>query len=470
MSAKLSRFVGVCVVAVFVLSSVMPSFVADGDVEKTSVEPFYDLLIIAPNYWLDELQPLVEHKESVGLKTKLVSLDEVYDQMFWFGRDEAEQVKYFIKEAVENWGIEYVLLVGGKVSQLNRWHCPVRYIGMGNDWESEILSDLYFADVFDESGNFSSWDSNDDGVFAEWWNGDAPIDVDIEYVPDVAVGRLPCRNTMEVRWSVAKIISYETSTYGKDWFNRFVVIAGDTYPVESNPLWEGVEGEFYGDLAIENMSGFDPIRLYTSDGSFSERGDVIGAFNDGAGFIYLVGHGSPMTWGNNRPGSAHDFVRGLWFYDVYRLHNMKKLPILVFSGCHNLQFDVGLLNYLDPVKRYHMEYVYESIGSLITNWRLGGSIVTLGCTALGHTKEDKAAFTGGINELEVAMFHAYSELNLEYVGDMWMEGISWYAQTYPIDWYSTNQTIWEDGWVDLQVPSTYVLFGDPSLKIGGYPQ
>ncbi|HHF55470.1 MAG TPA: hypothetical protein ENL42_00960, partial [Thermoplasmatales archaeon] len=73
----------------------------------------YDLLIIAPDSWMDELQPLKEHKEQHGIKTIIVGLDEIYSGKYFAaeGRDDAEKIKYFIKNAIEEWGIEYVMLV-----------------------------------------------------------------------------------------------------------------------------------------------------------------------------------------------------------------------------------------------------------------------------------------------------------------------------------------------------------------------
>ncbi|HEC94901.1 MAG TPA: hypothetical protein ENI45_02925, partial [Thermoplasmatales archaeon] len=61
----------------------------------------YDLLILAPSKFSFSLKPLVEHKNAHGVKTVFVSLEEVYDRMFWYGRDEQEKIKYFIKHAVE---------------------------------------------------------------------------------------------------------------------------------------------------------------------------------------------------------------------------------------------------------------------------------------------------------------------------------------------------------------------------------
>ena len=90
----------------------------------------------------------------------------------------AEKIKYFIKTAMEEWGIRYVLLVGGRSSQFQpTWYCPVRYVSMVDDWDAEYLSDLYFADIYDANGNFSSWDSDNDGMYGEWYMGETAQDV-----------------------------------------------------------------------------------------------------------------------------------------------------------------------------------------------------------------------------------------------------------------------------------------------------
>ena len=82
----------------------------------------YTLLIIAPSEFSTTLQPLITHKNSMGLSTKLVTLEDVYNQMFWQGRDNPEKIKYFIKKAVEIWQTEFVLLVG------NFQKMPIRYV------------------------------------------------------------------------------------------------------------------------------------------------------------------------------------------------------------------------------------------------------------------------------------------------------------------------------------------------------
>ena len=427
----------------------------------------YSLLIITPTVFKNALQPLVDHKQAMGMKTKLVTLDEVYRQMFWQGRDNAEKVKYFIKTAMEQWGIRYVLLVGGRSSQIApTWYCPVRYVNMVDDWDVEVLSDLYFADIYDAQGNFSSWDSNHNGIYGEWYPNQTAQDINIDFIPDVAVGRLPCRNIQEVRTMIKKIITYETTTDNQPWFNTMLVAAGDTYPASENLNWTGAEGEYYGDRAIENMTGFTPVRLYTSDGTFTNKMDVIREFRKGSGFAYLVGHGSPKQWGNH-PLNSTDFIQGPNANDMWRLRNRNKLPVCVVSGCHNSQFDVCLIRALNTSDIYKQEDIPECWSEKILRVPNGGAIAALGCTGLGYTKEDKSTFRGGINELEGAFFQAYGQQHITTLGDTWVAAITWYAQTYPVHW---NTTAWGDSWIDTKVMQSWELLGDPSLQIGGYPQ
>jgi hypothetical protein len=441
--------------------------VTDGQSPRSTNVDVYQLLIITPSEFKNALQPLVIHKLTMGLKTKLVTLKEVYHQMYWHGRDNAEKVKYFIKTAMDEWGVRYVLLVGGRSSQIfPTWYCPVRYITMPDDWDKEYLSDLYFADIYDVNGNFSSWDSNNNGIYGEWYPNQTAGDANIDFIPDVAVGRLPCRNIQEVKIEVNKIISYETGTTGQPWFNTMLVAAGDTYPASENPNWTGAEGEYYGDRAIENMSGFTPVRLYTSDGTFTDKKDVITEFRKGSGFTYLVGHGSPKQWGNH-PLNSTDFVQGPNTNDMWRFRNKNKLPVVVVSGCHNSQFDVCLIRILNYSYIYKQEDIPECWSERILAVPSGGAIAALGCTALGYTKEDKSSFKGGINELEGAFFHAYGQQHTTTVGDTWAAAITWYAQTYPVDW---NASAWGDSWLDTKIIQSWALLGDPSLMIGGYPQ
>jgi hypothetical protein len=72
-------------------------------VQPTSFDDQYDLIIIAPEKFTSALEPLVNHKISKGLTTKLVTLNDITKSTYFpaQGRDSAEEMKYFIKNAYD---------------------------------------------------------------------------------------------------------------------------------------------------------------------------------------------------------------------------------------------------------------------------------------------------------------------------------------------------------------------------------
>ncbi len=205
------------------------------------LEEEYDMVIITPNKFSNYLTPLLDHKNEIGKKTFLKTTSEIY-QEYPDGVDKPEQIKLFIKDAIETYNITYVLLVGGLRNQLfardrehmnygaRAWYIPVRYTNLydeGSVYDPGFISDLYYADVYKAGGEFDDWDSNDDGVMAANKPGVAPDQLDL--APDVYVGRLACRNIIEVKNMVNKIIAYETPETDRDWFNKIITISGDGF-------------------------------------------------------------------------------------------------------------------------------------------------------------------------------------------------------------------------------------------------
>ena len=175
--------------------------------KQTSKIEEYDMVIISPALFSEALQPLINHKNSVGIRTLLKMTEEIYDE--YDGRDKPEQIKYCIKDVVETYHIKYVLLVGGRVGQSFQWYIPPRYSHVDDGFmHKEFLSDLYYADIYDEQMDFEDWDSNVNNIFSEWYVDESkPHDV-MDLKPDVSLGRLPCRYEQEVEIVVEKIIEY----------------------------------------------------------------------------------------------------------------------------------------------------------------------------------------------------------------------------------------------------------------------
>ena len=429
----------------------------------------YDLVIIAPQKFHRALEPLVEHKIKHGIRTKLVSIEDVYDQMFWYGRDKAEKLKYFIKFAVEIWGVKYVLLVGGKKGQtpFDDFWIPVRYshLSRGYDYgtryikEGKFLTDLYFADIYDENGNFSSWDDNDNGIFGEWPEDGTALDRP-DLHPDVYVGRLPCRNIRDVKIVVRKIIEYESGDWSNSkWFRRFVVVAGDTYPEKTDYY----DGEVYTQQGILYMDGFDAVKLWASEGKLSPA-NVIREINRGCGFIWFSGHGSPALWGTHPPDSEK-WIYGLKLWHMFFLHNGNRLPICISgSGCFNNMFNVSILHsewvYFKGLIPYGIPYCWG--WGLVRNPR-GGSIATIASTAFSYESPDISRGEGGIEWLDMHFFEKYAA-GSETLGEVWAKTIEAFLSNFTIDWNDTSRN---GSALIAKNVEEWLLIGDPSLRIGG---
>jgi hypothetical protein len=467
---KYNKFFVLLTVLLFFGLLMAPSIFAqiktkNNEINYTNIDSDYKLLIITPSSYNKSLQALVNHKNNIGMTANLVPLDDIYTQIGSIGRDKPEKIKYYIKYAIETWGIKYVLLVG------NFRKMPIRYCNnsdMSPSYpEPSFISELYYADIYDKNGNFSSWDTNGNGVYGEWLGSEAQ-DKNIDLYPDVYVGRLACSNNLEVKVMVNKIINYENTAYNKEWFNRIVVVAGDTYPPGSynfsTPTFEGEEST---QTALDYMSGFEAIKLWTSLGTLTGPKDVIKAIDDGCGFLFFEGHGSPVIWSTHPPNDKHNWTDGLTILNMIRLKNKNMYPICVVGGCHNSEFDVNLFNLLKDPKHafYYGLWTPECWSWILTRKIGGGSIATIGNTALGMSKEDKESMDGAGDFMDVQLFYEYGVNGTRILGDAWGNAITNYLDNYPINWSTPSA---QDYAIDAKTVQEWVLFGDPSLRMGGY--
>jgi hypothetical protein len=441
------------------------------EIPSTTNSDQYDLVIITPEKFSEALQPLVTHKISKGMTTKLVTRDDICNSIFFpaQGRDCAEEMKYFIKNAFDQWGTDYVLLVGGRnggVTQ-EKWWLPVRYSLLNDDGEGSYLTDLYFADLYDSNGSFSSWDSNNNSIFAEWTTTSKDV---LDMYPEVYVGRLPCTSVSQVKTMVQKIITYETTTSGSEWFKRFVGVAGDTYPDVNDPYYEGEMATNASFGQLQDL-GFSSSFIWTSNGRFTGPDSVIVEINKGCGFVHFSGHGNPMVWANH-PSRNDTFIDGPNAFQMKKLSNGEQQPIVIVGGCHNAQFNTSLVNILKGVMKDGLKYFKSTrpVGEFWYNewiprcwaWAMasqtkGGAIAVIANTGLGYGEPGEHTLTELGRHLEWLFFKAYHDgkVNL--------------GQTHATDLiYYMNEHPPMADMVDCKIVQEWALFGDPSLMIGGY--
>ncbi len=434
----------------------------------------YDLVIITPSKFEQELQPLIDHKISKGMNTTLKTTEDIYVE-YTDGRDKQENIKLYIKDAIEELGISYVLLVGGHVRQLQSWYLPARNTNnhAGGNFEHGVDSDLYYADIYKDNGTaFEDWDSNGNDIFAEFRYGSKDI---IDGAPDVYVGRLPCRKIGDVKTMVNKIIDYEKDKAAESWFKHMLLIGGDTYP-DSGPAG-AYEAEIDTDVSASYMTGFNFERLWTSNGGLTGQEDVEQAINNGAGFIHMAGHANPsilVTYPPDDPNNDNK-ITILQMYNIFhplklnpKLNNIDELPVIVIGGCHNSQFNVTLSNILKGILKHGLGFFgrpffsYEWVPKCFSWWLTskvnGGAIATMGNSGLGMGLPGFDYPNGLDGWLLPRFFYNYGQLGKDHVGEAHSAAITDYVNEFDINI--------DDA--DRQMVEQWVLIGDPSLLMGGY--
>lgn len=237
-----------------------------------------EMLIIAHDPWISNLDPLVSHKQGIGIPVTVVGVSKVGNT--------AAAIKDYIKNFYQSHNLAFVLLVGDAEQ-------------VATPQESDGAADPTYSKIT----------GNDD-------------------YPEIIIGRFSAQNAAHVDTQVKRTVDYETlPATSQTWFKRGVGIASD----------QGGAGN--GDEDQSDIVHEDEIRSwllgdgYTLVDKIYDPGatdtQVSNAVNAGRGIINYTGHGSATSWGTT------DFDNN----DVNNLANKNQLPFIVSVACNNGEFD-----------------------------------------------------------------------------------------------------------------------------------
>jgi hypothetical protein len=411
---------------------------------KSTPQPVYrdnfQLVVISPADYSAQVAPLITHKIERGITSKFVSLDDIYSGTYFpaTGRDNQEKIKYFIKNAIESWTTGNILLVGGSSK------VPVRethvYIAEQDDGEI-FVSDLYYADIYNGTGGFSSWDTNTNNIFGEYrWEGKTDA---VDLHPDVFLTRLPSTTASQVTACVNKIIKYEnTPGNQQSWFSNLVVVGGDTFDDDDKVN----EGEYANQKVIDLMSGFVPNKLWVTNEKLTSAApsgvaNIKSAINDGCGFVDFSGHGNTNVWATHPHDNFNIWIptpKGSFLSsDISTLSNGDKLPIVTVEACSTAKFN-------KDTNCFNWAFLYNSNG---------GAIGTFGSTGLGYGSGGTSVIEGTIAKIGLDTYKAYKVDQATTFGEMWSRGLNRYIKSGMDDYDHKTVEEWQ-------------AFGDPTLAIG----
>ena len=392
----------------------------------------YDLLIVAPQEYVETLQPLVDHKEQHGIATKLVAVDDIYSGSYFTvqGEDNPAHIKYFIRDAIEEWGIRYLMLVGDIETVPSR--LVYSFWGGGT-----MYADYYYADIYGDNMTFCSWDSNGNGRYGETEEGSRD---QVDLYADVYMGRLLCADVEEVETVVDKIVTYESSAGGSEWFNRLILMGGDTFPG-----WGVYEGELVNQYVADALPEFEHVKIQMVEGNFLPH-RINQIWTEGAGLVCYSGHGFEYGFGTY----PHDNRWMIAYYTPYllRMQNQERLPVVFFDACLTAKLEYHMLG-MEDVPCFAWALVKKPDG---------GAIATIGATETATTSVDEDGPHGQAGYLDLHFFQAYEPGRP--VGEMLV-----HAKHDYLNDVAAGQA--NDRFYVMTIEQFQVM-GDPSLNVGGY--
>ncbi len=380
-------------------------------------EETYPYVIITHDTFFQAFEPLKEHRESRGLRTKMVAEGQINGQ--YSGQDRAEKIRNFIIDAYQDWETEYVLLAGDESVIPHRG----LYATVGDYVDEDIASDLYFAAL--------DGDWNDDGD-SLWGESD-----EADLMPEICVGRASVSDSAEAANFVNKVLKYENSP---------VVSQIDVAQMVGELLWsDPTWGGDYKDEIKDGSSahgyttvGFPPAHtvhtLYDRDLDPLEwdKEDLIPLLNGGRHLVNHMGHSS-NTYGLRMVNSdvttrfTNDGVSNSYF-------------IIYTQGCYSGSFDN---------RTSGGSYIDDCLGEYFTNIE-NGAVAYIGNTRYGWGSH--ASTQGGSQYYDRQFFDALFGEGLTEIGkandDSKIDNI-------------VNINIGALRWVYYEL----VLFGDPAMDI-----
>ncbi len=427
----------------------------------------HDLLIMGPAAWKGTLDRFAQYKADTAMPAKVVTIEDAESQMP--GVDAPDKIKRMIEREHRLNRTKYVLLVG----DADRF--PVRYVrAINTEWGTMWYpSDLYYADLYDASGAFEDWDADADGIYAEMdykeVSSGTKFNVDkVSLVPDVVVGRVPASTEAEAARYFDKVRSYEFAAresvafgHPSRWFQRALIFGG-------NDGW--------GDKAISNEhakpladAGFKLIRRYNDVfpwvalDNAGRAAELRRCLDEGAGFLHVYVHGLPDAYQD-------------WFAlsDVGGVNNVGRWPVVVAIACLTAKFHIDKQAFQTvtgttwtgpkvdpkrpepaPIQPPHLEK--DSMAEEFLVKHEGGAVAYIGAA---HIYEHGGKLLGKY------LFEKYRDLpKPPTLGDMWGAALTQFVHDDLKD-----GTIGMGDYYAFIHAHKVMLFGDPSLRVGGLPQ
>jgi hypothetical protein len=235
------------------------------------------------------------------------------------------------------------------------------------------------------------------------------VQLDEDQYPDMAVGRMPAQQPEQIELLVEKVIRFENTQLESPWNNRILAIADGQSPTFTTDAEQ---------FTAHFPSAFEPVIYSPAAGSLDAASEIQQFLEQGVFIMSYFGHGSITQLGKD----------GLFTNeDAANLQNESHLTIMVNVTCLAGLFTHPTAPSLSEIMLWNPE---------------GGAVAALGATSL-TLPEDQQFLT-----------RAFAEVLVEQPGARLGTVLQAAQGRLPVDRSGV-----------LEVLNTFLLFGDPALKL-----
>jgi len=265
-----------------------------------------DYILITAKALIPAVEPLGALRRQQGLRVKLVSVEDIYNE-FNHGLFDPAAIKAFLQYAYHHWNSPaptYVFLVGDANINYKSKHAK-----KGNQVPAHL------------SGSWEGLTPDDN-----WY---VSVDGD-DNLPDMFIGRIPGHDLETVTALINKIIRFEQSTHDNP--DRVLLVADNHSEFEelNDGLSDDLPAKFQADKIYlrSYLDGVDKKERETKIAQATQ--DIIASFNQGVMISNYIGHGVMDRWSQSKGLFKPD--------DVHKLNNEEQLAFALMLTCINGYF------------------------------------------------------------------------------------------------------------------------------------
>ena len=299
-----------------------PLLVEENQLGSLVPYPTAPCVIITPDEFFNAFQPYADWLTDRGIRTCLISPQTIYN--YFNGRDNAEEIRNYIKHCYQNAGGTYFILGGDDYFLPVRYGIPYESVQPGQQvYENDsVPCDMYFSDLSGE------WNAENNGQGDDYWG--EIIDDDADRFPEVYVGRITAYNVDEVNQWVDKVLNYEISpgNIGDDFITASWIYNHD---LGHSSAWQNFPAQFNN-----HHHFFENPYAYPT--AFNE-------LNSGYGFVNVDCHGNIGDLRTRNIENDYSYIYS--YYDspngynmgLNQLSNQNQYYISYSWGCHTAAYD-----------------------------------------------------------------------------------------------------------------------------------